>query len=78
MRIARLDLETKKQQFDMAVANAQQMHQEKMAHELKINDPLIAQGQKTVALLTNPASGHAADVAATDIDSNALKPGRNR
>ena len=65
----------KKAQYDLAVSNKAQVSQEKIAHELKINDPLIAQGKKTVDLLTDPTGGHAASVAATDIDSNAVKQG---
>lgn len=65
----------KKVKLDTAAANKQQMSQEKLAYELKVDDPLIAQGQGVVKLLTDPSSGHAVQPAATGVTWDQMQQG---
>lgn len=64
---ARLAMEQRKQQFDMTRDNLQMQHQQKLAYQVGVVQPMVERGAKNLAELEDPKSGHPVPIEARDV-----------
>lgn len=70
----RADDEHKQSQIETTEANLRMLHQQALAHQVGI-DSDIAEGNRTLKMLTDPASGHPTPVAASGITFDDIQRG---